>query len=234
MSVTHILEAKLDGASITITDPRDGRPVGTVASATAADVDAAVVRANAAAGAWSRLPSEERGAMVRHAAGLVAAHAAELAQLNTRETGRPTEEALQSVQAGVRTLLQYAELGPLHRGHSLRGTVDAADYTIPEPRGVVLALTPWNDPVATTAGLVGAALVTGNTVIHKPSERCPASGSAPRRTARPGPPGRRPADPPRRTRGRQRSRRAPRHRPHRARRLHAGRRADRAHGRLHR
>lgn len=115
--------------------------------------------------------------MVRHAAGLVAAHAAELAQLNTRETGRPTEEALQSVQAGVRTLLQYAELGPLHRGHSLRGTVDAADYTIPEPRGVVLALTPWNDPVATTAGLVGAALVTGNTVIHKPSERCPHLGA---------------------------------------------------------
>ncbi|MFP3465360.1 aldehyde dehydrogenase family protein [Leifsonia sp. SIMBA_070] len=175
--MTHILEAKLDGASITITDPRDGRLVGTVRSAGSEEVDTAVLRAGAASTDWSRLPSEERGAMVRHAAGLVAAAAAELAELNSRETGRPVGDALGSVQAGVRTLLQFAELGPVHRGHSLRGDVDAADYTIPEPRGVVLALTPWNDPVATTAGLVGAALVTGNSVIHKPSERCPHLGA---------------------------------------------------------
>ncbi|MEE4590258.1 aldehyde dehydrogenase family protein, partial [Streptomyces antimycoticus] len=37
-------------------------------------------------------------------------------------------------------------------------------------------LTPWNDPVAVAAGLLGAALVTGNTVVHKPSERCPRTG----------------------------------------------------------
>ncbi|GAA2857978.1 hypothetical protein GCM10010472_14220 [Pseudonocardia halophobica] len=44
------------------------------------------------------------------------------------------------------------------------------------PRGVVAVLTPWNDPVAVAAGLLGAALVTGNTVVHKPSERCPRTG----------------------------------------------------------
>jgi acyl-CoA reductase-like NAD-dependent aldehyde dehydrogenase len=47
---------------------------------------------------------------------------------------------------------------------------------VPVPRGVVAVLTPWNDPVAVAAGLLGAALVTGNTVVHKPSERCPATG----------------------------------------------------------
>jgi acyl-CoA reductase-like NAD-dependent aldehyde dehydrogenase len=47
---------------------------------------------------------------------------------------------------------------------------------VPGPRGVVVALTPWNDPVAVAAGLIGAALVTGNTVVHKPSERCPRTG----------------------------------------------------------
>lgn len=46
-----------------------------------------------------------------------------------------------------------------------------------EPRGVVAAITPWNDPVAVAAGLLGAALVTGNTVVHKPSERCPHTGA---------------------------------------------------------
>jgi acyl-CoA reductase-like NAD-dependent aldehyde dehydrogenase len=47
---------------------------------------------------------------------------------------------------------------------------------IPQPRGVVAVLTPWNDPVAVAAGLLGAALVAGNTVVHKPSERCPGTG----------------------------------------------------------
>jgi acyl-CoA reductase-like NAD-dependent aldehyde dehydrogenase len=88
------------------------------------------------------------------------------------------EEALAGIAAGVSTLEQYAELGPVHRGHSLRGNRLASDYTVAEPRGVAVILTPWNDPVAVACGLIGAALVTGNTVVHKPSERCPRLGEA--------------------------------------------------------
>ncbi|MFD1214837.1 aldehyde dehydrogenase family protein, partial [Arthrobacter sp. GCM10027362] len=99
-----------------------------------------------------------------------------LAVLNSRETGRPQAQALAGVEAGIATLEQYAELGPLHRGVSLRGSVLASDYTLRQPRGVAALLTPWNDPVAVAAGLLGAALVTGNTVVHKPSERCPHVG----------------------------------------------------------
>jgi acyl-CoA reductase-like NAD-dependent aldehyde dehydrogenase len=80
------------------------------------------------------------------------------------------------VDAGAGTLTQYAELGPLHRGASLQGGWSATDLMIPQPRGVVAVITPWNDPVAVAAGLLGAALVTGNTVVHKPSERCPRTG----------------------------------------------------------
>ena len=47
-----------------------------------------------------------------------------------------------------------------------------------EPRGVVGVITPWNDPYPAAAGLVAAALVTGNTVVHKPSERSAAPGAA--------------------------------------------------------
>jgi len=47
---------------------------------------------------------------------------------------------------------------------------------VPEPRGVVVAFTPWNDPVAVAAGVIGAALATGNAGVHKPSERCPQTG----------------------------------------------------------
>ncbi|MCW4353706.1 aldehyde dehydrogenase family protein [Hoyosella sp. YIM 151337] len=80
------------------------------------------------------------------------------------------------VHAGIGTLRQYAELGPLHRGRSLQGGWSAIDVMVPQPRGVVAVLTPWNDPIAVAAGLLGAALVTGNTVVHKPSERCPRTG----------------------------------------------------------
>ncbi len=164
-------------AEITILSPHDGSPVGTLSCAGADEVRGAVATARAAARDWARTSPEERGSILRDAADALAGHAAELAELNTRETGKLPGEALGGVRAGVGTLHQYAELGPVHRGHSLRGSVLAADWTVAEPRGVVVALTPWNDPVAVAAGLLGAALVTGNTVVHKPSDRCPHTGA---------------------------------------------------------
>ncbi|MGX5359671.1 aldehyde dehydrogenase family protein [Kocuria sp. KH4] len=162
---------------LTVLDPRDGSVVGTVAAAGEDEVRAAVAAARAAARDWARTAPEQRGRALRAAADRLAEHARELAELNTRETGKPFEEALGGVEAGIGTLYQYAELGPVHRGRSLRGDVLASDYTVAEPRGVVVALTPWNDPVAVAAGLLGAALVSGNTVVHKPSERCPHVGA---------------------------------------------------------
>ena len=163
-------------AQLTIRDPRTGDVVGTFASARREDVARAVAAARAAQPAWSATPPAERGRLLRAAAAALDEKAAELAEINARETGRPVEEARAGVAAGVATLEQYAELGPVHRGHSLRGNTLAADYTAAEPRGVAVLLTPWNDPVAVACGLIGAALVTGNTVVHKPSERCPGVG----------------------------------------------------------
>ncbi|MCU1573286.1 MAG: aldehyde dehydrogenase family protein [Micrococcaceae bacterium] len=162
--------------TLTIRNPRDGSLVGTLAAASADDVDRTLAAAAAAAPAWAATDPETRGNLLAAAADVLAAAAQELAELNAVETGRPLEEALGGVLAGVGTLRQYAQLGPVHRGRSLRGKQLAADYTVPEPRGVVVALTPWNDPVAVACGLIGAAVVTGNTVVHKPSERCPHLG----------------------------------------------------------
>ncbi|GAA1757929.1 aldehyde dehydrogenase family protein [Kocuria aegyptia] len=175
--MTTAAPATAPTTELTVLDPRDGSTVGTVAAATDEEVRAAVATARRAARDWARTAPEERGKALRAAADRLAEHAQELAELNARETGKPVEESLGGVMAGVGTLHQYAELGPVHRGHSLRGSVLAADYTVAEPRGVVVALTPWNDPVAVAAGLLGAAVVTGNTVVHKPSERCPHVGA---------------------------------------------------------
>jgi succinate-semialdehyde dehydrogenase / glutarate-semialdehyde dehydrogenase len=163
-------------AELTINDPRTGDPVTRVPIADAAACAAAVARARAAAPGWARTAPAERAAALAAAARSVRDATAELADLNERETGKTAGDAAGGVEAGAGTLNQYAELGPLHRGRTLQGGWAAADLMVPQPRGVVAVLTPWNDPVAVAAGLLGAALVTGNTVVHKPSERCPATG----------------------------------------------------------
>ncbi|WP_083527912.1 aldehyde dehydrogenase family protein [Curtobacterium ammoniigenes] len=160
-----------------VRNPRDGMMASRVEVASPAALEAGVRRARAAFAGWSRTAPGERGQVLRAAALALREHAEELAALNTRETGKVPGDALGGVMAGIDTLLQYAELGPLHRGEALRGSFGAGDFAVPHPRGVVLALTPWNDPVAVACGILGAAIVSGNTVVHKASERCPATGA---------------------------------------------------------
>jgi succinate-semialdehyde dehydrogenase/glutarate-semialdehyde dehydrogenase len=161
---------------LTVTDPADGTLVGELTCATEEEVDDAVERSRAAFRGWARTAPAERAALVAAAAQRVRAAADELALLTTREMGKPLADARGGVDAGVATLMQYAELGPVHRGRALQGGWDATDLMVPGPRGVVAVVTPWNDPVAVPCGLVGAALVTGNTVVLKPSERTPHTG----------------------------------------------------------
>lgn len=162
--------------SLTVLDPADGSLVGELEPATSRTVESAVGSAVKAASEWARTSPAERAAMVTAAADRVAEAADRLALLTTREMGKPLADAQGGVEAGVATLRQYAELGPVHRGRSLQGAWDATDLMVPGPRGVVAAITPWNDPVAVPCGLIGAALVTGNTVVFKPSERTPHTG----------------------------------------------------------
>jgi len=161
---------------LTVLDPRTGELASRVPIATEQRCDEAVRAARAAARGWARTPAADRAAALHAAAAAVRDAADELAELTERETGKPGGDARGGVDAGVGTLVQYAELGPVHRGRSLHGSWAATDLMIPEPRGVVAVLTPWNDPVAVAAGLLGAALATGNAVVHKPSERCPRTG----------------------------------------------------------
>ncbi|MBM7810126.1 aldehyde dehydrogenase family protein [Saccharothrix algeriensis] len=165
-----------DMRALDVHSPLDGRLVGSLPTASEEDVAGALRTARAALAGWAATPAAQRGAALRAAAAAVRARAGELAELVRAETGRPLDSAREGVLAGASTLEQYAELGPVHRGRSLLGSWDATDFMVPEPRGVVVALTPWNDPVAVACGLLGAALVTGNTVVHKASERCPHVG----------------------------------------------------------
>jgi acyl-CoA reductase-like NAD-dependent aldehyde dehydrogenase len=161
---------------MTVLDPSNGEPVTQVSIASESDVAAAVKAARDAAPAWGRTAAGARGGALHAAADAVEAATDELAAMMSAEMGKPVDGARDSIAAGVGTLRQYAELGPTHRGRQLAGNDDAIDLMAYGPRGVVAVITPWNDPVAVSCGLLGAALATGNTVVYKPSERTPATG----------------------------------------------------------
>jgi succinate-semialdehyde dehydrogenase/glutarate-semialdehyde dehydrogenase len=166
------------GETFEVVSPVDGTAVSRVPVATEADVTAAVKAARDAAPAWARTAPAARAAAVHAAANALEAAADDLAGLMRAEMGKPVADARGSIDAGIGTLRQYAELGPVHRGRALAGDDAAIDLMAYQPRGVVAAITPWNDPVAVSCGIIGAALVTGNTVVYKPSERTPAVGWA--------------------------------------------------------
>jgi acyl-CoA reductase-like NAD-dependent aldehyde dehydrogenase len=172
-----VLDSPVSTGRIPVIDPASGERIGHIPAGSAADADAAVVAARAAQGAWARTAPAERASVLKEGARRLREHARELAEIQTREGGKPIGDSLGGVEAGIGAIEQYAELGPLHRGRGLQGGWDAADLMVHEPRGVVALLVPWNDPVAIACGQIAAALVTGNAVVYKPSEKTPLSGA---------------------------------------------------------
>jgi succinate-semialdehyde dehydrogenase/glutarate-semialdehyde dehydrogenase len=163
--------------TIAVVDPRTGEAFDEIPAGSAEAVDAAVAAARDAFPGWSRTQAGERAGMLKAVARAVREHAGELAELSARENGKPLNQSHEGVLAGAGAIEQYAELGPLHRGRSLHGAWEATDAMVPEPYGVAALLVPWNDPMAIAGQNLAALLVTGNTVVFKPSEKTPLSGA---------------------------------------------------------
>lgn len=151
-------------------------PAGDRLASSDVDVSDAVARARAAFPRWRRTAPAERAAHLRQAALAVRAAADELGDLLCATTGRLLGEARESARVAA-DLLDEAAVTGLAGGRALAGAPGGFDLVRTEPRGVVGAITPWNDPYPAAAGLLAAALATGNTVVHKPSERSAAPGA---------------------------------------------------------
>lgn len=154
------------GPALTSTDPTTGAVVHTGPTASPADVAAAVGRAHAAFGPWSRTPLADRADLLRRFGALVERDATALTELIVAETGKVRAEAQGEVEWTVRTAHWYADHPP---------AVDqVASATVRRvPLGVVAAVTPWNVPLHTPAWKWLPALLAGDTVVWKPSELTP-------------------------------------------------------------
>ncbi|GIG28375.1 aldehyde dehydrogenase family protein [Cellulomonas marina] len=161
---------------LTRTSPVDGTPTLVLVPATEAEVGAAVAAADAARAAWRRTSPGERAGYLRAAAAAVRAQADALGAALTADTGRLLGSSVESAQVAAELLEEAATTGLGPTGRTLAGAPAALDVVRRDPHGVVAIITPWNDPLPAAAGLLAAALVTGNTVVHKPSERSARSG----------------------------------------------------------
>ncbi|PKV84756.1 aldehyde dehydrogenase [Streptomyces sp. TLI_146] len=155
-----------------VLNPATEEVIATVPAATAADVDAAVVRAARAQVTWAALAPADRARLLRRFAAAVDGHLEELAQLEVREAGHTVGNA--RWEAGnVRDLLDYAAGGVERLTGRQIPVAGGLDITILEPLGVVGVIAPWNFPMPIAAWGTAPALAAGNAVILKPAETTP-------------------------------------------------------------
>ncbi|HVY38970.1 MAG TPA: aldehyde dehydrogenase family protein [Polyangia bacterium] len=160
-------------------NPADTRQiVARVASATAADLRDAVAAARAAFPAWSARPWEERAAIIEKAATIVRARRFELSVWMILEMGKNRIEALGEIEETADLLTYYAGQMRENRGYVREmGRLSPGDQntSVLRPYGVWAVIAPWNFPYALMGAPIAAALVTGNTVVCKPSSETPLS-----------------------------------------------------------
>jgi acyl-CoA reductase-like NAD-dependent aldehyde dehydrogenase len=164
------------GNRIVSRNPADGSVVGELPAATRDEVRAAVERARAAQPAWAALPFEQRAAAFLAAAPLLEAAAEELGSLVHREMGKPLASAIGEARGVAQSLAAQVEIARAAVAPQEFREEGAITVLRHDALGVVACVTPWNFPLWVPLGLLAPALLTGNAVVHKPSEKTPLAG----------------------------------------------------------
>ena len=166
------------GRSLDNLNPADTREVvSRHAASDARDAAAAVAAAAAAFDGWKKTPIGKRAKILNDAAAHLEANADAIAAELTREEGKGLSLARDEVMRSAQTLRFYAVEGQTFSGESYpNDDPDMLVYSLREPLGVVTVISPWNFPVSIPARKIAPALITGNTVVFKPSSDAPLSG----------------------------------------------------------
>lgn len=163
-----------DGEPLVSHNPATGEPVWQGRHATAGEVNLAVVNARAAYETWAELATSERANYLEAFADQLRAHKADLAELISRETGKPlweSDEEVGAMTGKVALSIQAAKERRAPAQFDLSGATAAVRY---KPHGVVAVFGPFNFPGHLPNGHIVPALLAGNTVVFKPSEMTPA------------------------------------------------------------
>jgi betaine-aldehyde dehydrogenase len=172
--------ASADGKTAPTHDPATGEVIAQVAQATAADVDNAVRTAHErfTSGTWKTMRSRERGQILQQIANLIREKLETLAQIESRNGGKPINAARGEISGVANTFEYYAGAVNKIHGQTIPVNANGTSLTFREPLGVCALITPWNFPLVITAWKVAPALAMGNTVVVKPASATPLSALA--------------------------------------------------------
>ncbi len=162
-----------------VLNPATGEVIAQVANGGAAETTQAVAAAERAFPAWRALTAKERSARVKRWGELMLENRDALAELLSREQGKPLAEARGEVGYAASFLEWFAEEAKRSYGDVIPSPNPNAKIIVTrEPVGVVAAITPWNFPLAMITRKAGPALAAGCTMVLKPSEETPLSAFA--------------------------------------------------------
>ena len=181
--MAHLTDLYIDGAGVAgdgeplaVENPATEETLANVATASAAQVAAAVAGARAATTAWQYVTALERAEHLHAIARELRARSTELAALMTSEGGKPLLENTDEIEWCAACCDFYAEIARLHTGRVLPPIEsEQLALVVKEPLGVVAAIVPWNYPLLLLFWKLAPALAAGNTVVVKPSELTPLS-----------------------------------------------------------
>ncbi len=162
----------VSGRTFKTLNPATEEVIAVISEGNEADVERAVVAARRAfLGVWGNMRPAERGHILFRLAELMKQHSAELAELESRDAGKPISAVLrQDLPAAIDTLTYYAGWADKIHGDTVPTRSDALTYTVREPVGVVAVIVPWNFPLMIGMWKLAPALACGCTVVMKPAE----------------------------------------------------------------
>jgi gamma-glutamyl-gamma-aminobutyraldehyde dehydrogenase len=165
-----------DRSTFETVDPGAQQTLANVARGKKTDVDRAVQAARDVfdRGDWSQATPAQRKAVLNTLADLMEQHREELALLETLDTGKPIRHSLRDdIPGAARAIRWYAEAADKVYGEVAPTGPGELAMIVREPVGVVAAIVPWNFPLLLACWKLGPALVAGNSVVLKPSEKSP-------------------------------------------------------------
>ncbi|ANH03052.1 NAD-dependent succinate-semialdehyde dehydrogenase [Shinella sp. HZN7] len=168
--------APVGNRSAGVHNPATGEVIAQLALCEHADLDAALEAAQQGFETWRRTTALERAKILHKAAALVRERAETMAQLMSREQGKPIAEARGEANAAAEHIEWHAEEGRRAYGRVIPARVPGArQVVLREPVGPVAAFTPWNFPINQLVRKVSAALASGCSIIAKPPEEAPSA-----------------------------------------------------------
>jgi betaine-aldehyde dehydrogenase len=166
------------GRELPVIYPATGETIAALHAATENTIELAVEAARAAQPAWARLKPVERGRVLRRAADILRARNAELARLETLNTGKAIQETLVADSASAADALEYFGGAVAAFGGEYTDLGGPFAYTRREALGVCVGIGAWNYPIQVAGWKSAPALAMGNAMVFKPSESTPLTALA--------------------------------------------------------